>query len=343
MLEAGALQTPSMSKYPIEPGYEMGFEGDALVVGRGTKLGTATRRLARGLNDQPAFDEPRAAALLAIATGLPTEPIQIAHLRAALRLHAQGEAAQAWMHVVLSHPKLTNPEHEAAWRVAEADRLMAGGMRPIELLKALGFSANPVGAVEQSYDPDQPRVPKGNGRPSGQWTKEETGGGPTEQPSEPDSHDDTPPDGDTQTPVQVAGASDDWSQYINPISDAEAEENDSRPFSGAAPNDQHSAAVSRAVEYYRLLGYSIVTESAAYVDISGFASPRVYDFIVRDPISSQYIGVEVKTTFFDTIFLNRSQVDQDVALYEGNFGKMRGTGYLITEVAYEAFCAHAPR
>lgn len=81
-----------------------------------------------------------------------------------------------------------------------------------------------------------------------------------------------------------------------------------------------------------------MTESAAYVDISGFASPRVYDFIVRDPIASQYIGVEVKTTFFDTIFLNRSQDDPDVALYEGGFGKMRGTEYLITEVAYEAFC-----
>jgi len=88
---------------------------------------------------------------------------------------------------------------------------------------------------------------------------------------------------------------------------------------------------------YQAHGFVIVSARATAVMVPGFPTPRVYDFIVFDPIAKVYAGVEVKTTMYDTIFFDRSQVDKDVALYKTG-GIIQTSGERVTEVAYEAYC-----
>jgi hypothetical protein len=45
---------------------------------------------------------------------------------------------------------------------------------PATILAALGAPPAPTD-LDRAYNPDQPRVPAGNGRPSGQWTSEDSG------------------------------------------------------------------------------------------------------------------------------------------------------------------------
>ncbi len=71
-------------------------------------------------------------------------------------------------------------------------------------------------------------------------------------------------------------------------------------------------------------------------------TPRVDDFVVRDPASGLYVGVEVKTTMYDTTFFDSSQMDKDVALYETGGGLAPALKVQVTRVAYEAFCAYCP-
>ncbi len=52
-------------------------------------------------------------------------------------------------------------------RLALAAELLDAGVAPRELARELGFDP-PAGLVK--YDPDEPRVPAGSGRESGQWT-----------------------------------------------------------------------------------------------------------------------------------------------------------------------------
>jgi hypothetical protein len=109
-------------------------------------------------------------------------------------------------------------------------------------------------------------------------------------------------------PIQIASNSEDWSQFLNPVSSAEAAEARTRAArNGVTPNLRHSLGIARAIEIYSELGYLIERDRPTAVAIAGFATPRVYDFIAQDPISNEFIGVEVKTTFFDTIYLDRSQ------------------------------------
>lgn len=79
--------------------------------------------------------------------------------------------------------------------------------------------------------------------------------------------------------------------------------------------------------------------SPVYVAIPGFPTGRYYDFVVSDPVTGGLVGVEVKTTLYDTIFFDESQVDKDVALLSNGgvfIPSWRGT---ITAVAYETFCS----
>lgn len=57
-----------------------------------------------------------------------------------------------------------------AYRLFLAGTALEKGLDPSDLMKALGF---PRAARDlEKYNPDQPRVPAGNGRESGQWTKD---------------------------------------------------------------------------------------------------------------------------------------------------------------------------
>ena len=77
-----------------------------------------------------------------------------------------GEKALAQIHLAfLGLPKIDETD---AYRLFLAGTALERGASPSELMKALGF---PRAARNiEKYNPDQPRVPAGSGRESGEWT-----------------------------------------------------------------------------------------------------------------------------------------------------------------------------
>jgi hypothetical protein len=306
------------------------FDGGALTLGAGTKLAEA-----RGDRRDEAAEGERAIALVSVAIGRPLDPSAAAHVRRALAKAREGDAPLALTHLALAGAGHLDDPREDARCLFIADGLMKAGIPPRTILAALGSQPAPAD-LERAYNPDQPRVPAGNGRPSGRWTSGDwsdeasangEGAPPPAQQSE----------GGQDQGVQIADASDDWLQYVNPISSAEAAGRGGPPFNGPGPWAQHQEGVKRALQDYRAHGFVIVSDHATAVMVPGFPTPRVYDFIVFDPIAKVYVGVEVKTTMYDTIFFDRDQVDKDVALYKTG-GIVLTLGERVTEVAYEAYC-----
>jgi hypothetical protein len=63
-----------------------------------------------------------------------------------------------------------------------AEHAMMAGLSPSAVLEALNVGRSYIGAVEKAYNPEEPRVPAGSGRTSGQWTdSEQTRGGGDEE------------------------------------------------------------------------------------------------------------------------------------------------------------------
>jgi RHS repeat-associated protein len=107
---------------------------------------------------------------------------------------------------------------------------------------------------------------------------------------------------------------------------------------GRGPNDRHELGRQAAMSDAQLNGYTLLNNGdETMVSLPGLP-PRIYDFAVFDPASRQQIGVEVKTSWFDTIFLNKQQVTFDVAVANGELGPAQGTGLLITGVQYYTYC-----
>ena len=273
-----------------------------------------------------AFDEERLAALLAAAYGDALPHSALAYVKGALAKQREGQTALAQTYLALAGlPPLADP-FEAIRRLSAADGLMKSGVAPAAIIEALAPSSN---AVERAYNPDQPRVPAGNGRISGQWTSED------EAASDRGSVEPSPVDARTQSkkPIQTADNSSDWAQYLDPIGPADAAQ-----YNGAAPNAQHQAGVDQAIAQYQALGYGLYSDQPVAVEIPGFDTPRIYDFVVRDPDTGNLIGVEVKTTLGDTIFLNPFQVAKDVALIANQGATARATGDQILGVSYATYC-----
>ena len=67
--------------------------------------------------------------------------------------------------------------YEAARRLFIVDGFMTAGTSPRTVFETLGLGAVYIGAVEKVYNPDEPRVPAGSGRTSGEWTDSEATGG----------------------------------------------------------------------------------------------------------------------------------------------------------------------
>jgi hypothetical protein len=123
-------------------------------------------------------------------------------------------------------------------------------------------------------------------------------------------------------------------QYANPVGAAEA----APAFNGNAPNTQHDLGVQAAIADGRANGFLIMRDGPVAVMVPGFPTPRVYDFVMMDPLTADVIGVEVKTTMYDTIFLNPSQVEKDVALYEAGGASSSSLEQPVNKVAYAAYC-----
>ncbi len=118
-------------------------------------------------------DRERMLVLLSIATGKAIPPAVPAAIEGAATYWQRGDKALANLRLIFAGlPQLDGPSD--AHRLREAAALLDGGMTPRALLKALDHAATDF--VRGRYDPDQPRVPAGNGRASGRWGDGSGGG-----------------------------------------------------------------------------------------------------------------------------------------------------------------------
>ncbi len=120
-------------------------------------------------------EDARILTLLSVAYGKPVDPSVVGAIRRASKHARAGDECMASMHIALVPlPRLSDPS-EAARRLFIADGLMEDGVSPRDIWTALDFDPAPLDALEKEYNPNQPRVPAGSGRPSGQWTREGAG------------------------------------------------------------------------------------------------------------------------------------------------------------------------
>ena len=151
---------------------EMTFADGFLTLGAGTRLAKLGAPL----------DEPRLAALLTSAHGGPIESMRLRRVRRAVETWRDGDRALALTHLALSRlSKLADPS-EGARRLLLADSLMNAGVAPEVIVAGLTDDATSGGPPAAKYSPDQPRVPAGNGRESGQWVGANSAGSPTSAP-----------------------------------------------------------------------------------------------------------------------------------------------------------------
>jgi hypothetical protein len=304
------------------------FDGGALTLGAGTRLADSSAP------DRDA-EAGRAVALVSVACGRPLDASAATHVRRALAKASEGDTPLALTHLALAGAgRLTEPRDDAR-RLFIADGLMKAGVPPRTILAALG-EAPPPDALDRAYNPDQPRVPAGSGRPSGQWTRgdwsEEGAQGGDEAPS-PNPR---PPAG-AGAGVQIADASSNFAQYLSPIGEAQAANWDDP--SGKPPNTRHDVGVALTVQKYRDDGFLILSEGAVAVSVPGFATPRIYDCLVLDPGTGLVIADEEKTTIYDVVFLKEEQVAKDVAVVQlGGFARSLAGGVRVDRVAYSAHC-----
>jgi hypothetical protein len=112
-------------------------------------------------------------ALLETAYERPVEACVVAKLRRACERWSEGEKALA--HIHLAHAGLPPCGDEQALRLFVADELLEAGVTPAGVMKAQGFDPAPLDLLK--FTPDQPRVPAGSGRESGEWTSGGAGNG----------------------------------------------------------------------------------------------------------------------------------------------------------------------
>jgi hypothetical protein len=152
---------------PISPVLNLAPEG--LVLGAGTVLVAADgeRRL-RSVQGEQA----RVLALLSAAYGAAVKPSVLGNIERAAKCWREGDDCLA-IFIHLAHTGLAAPRdpRAAACRLFVTDQLMKAGVSSRIVFEALEVGAAYIEAVEKLYNPEQPRVPAGSGRTSGEWTR----------------------------------------------------------------------------------------------------------------------------------------------------------------------------
>lgn len=140
------------------------LDGSGFTLGAGSRLVRFDPKTGRlGL----ASDCERCLALLPVVARTPMDAKAIRHFEAAASYWDRGDKALANLRLAFAGlPRLRDAGD--AGRLTAAEYLLDHGMTPSELLDELQIDATPL--VLQKYDPDQPRVPSGQGKESGQWT-----------------------------------------------------------------------------------------------------------------------------------------------------------------------------
>ena len=148
---------------------------EGLVLGAGTVLvPTGSLRRLQSLEGQ----EARVLALLSAAYGRAVAPSVLGNIRRAAKAWGEGDDCLAYIHLAHARlPTLQDP-YDAARRLFIVDCFLKAGASPRAVFEALRVTTAYIDAVEKFFNPDQPRVPAGSGRTSGEWTdkSEEAGG-----------------------------------------------------------------------------------------------------------------------------------------------------------------------
>jgi hypothetical protein len=145
----------------------MTFTAEGLVLGAGTVLvqmdGPNELQCLRG-------QEKRLLALLSAFQGEPTAPSVLRHIERAVKAWSEGDGCLAYIH--LAQTGLSQPKNlrAAAYRLEMARCAVMHGALPRAVFDALHFDSQYIDVVDKAYNTDEPRIPAGSGRTSGEWT-----------------------------------------------------------------------------------------------------------------------------------------------------------------------------
>jgi hypothetical protein len=114
-------------------------------------------------------DRERLLSLLGVSYWDQVPPGVVNKIEKASEQWRRGERALAHIHLAFARlPRLESAND--AYRLYLAEALLDDGFSPREMLAELGLGRTM--RRFDKFDPDQPRVPAGSGRESGQWTKD---------------------------------------------------------------------------------------------------------------------------------------------------------------------------
>jgi hypothetical protein len=127
--------------------------------------------------------ETRVLALLSAAYGNAVAPSVLGNIERAAKAWSEGDDCLAYIH--LAHARLGELQdaRNAAQRLFIVDGFIKAGTSPRVVFEALRITPAYIDAVEKFFNPDQPRVPAGSGRTSGEWTDSEEAGGDAVAPA----------------------------------------------------------------------------------------------------------------------------------------------------------------
>lgn len=103
--------------------------------------------------------------MVAAALGRALDASEEAHVRGAVTAFGKGQTALALAHFVHAGIGRLADAKGASLRLHAADALMKAGVGPKAICEMIAGQP-----LRRDYNPDQPRVPAGNGDESGQWT-----------------------------------------------------------------------------------------------------------------------------------------------------------------------------
>jgi hypothetical protein len=116
--------------------------------------------------------ETRVLALLSAAYGKAIAPSVLGNIGRASKAWSEGDDCLAYIHLAHARlPALQDP-YDAARRLFIVDSFMKVGRSPRAVFEALRLSPAYIAAVEKLFNPEEPRVPVGSSRTSGEWTNE---------------------------------------------------------------------------------------------------------------------------------------------------------------------------
>jgi hypothetical protein len=147
---------------------ELNFTRDGLVLGAGTVIVSAEGpRLLKSLDGE----EARVLALLSAAYGKAVPPSVLGNIRRAAKAWGERDDCLAYIHLTHAGLQPLHDYEESAYRLFLVDSAISVGGRPRAVCEALHLNPLYIDTVEKFYDENEPRVPAGSGRTSGQWTR----------------------------------------------------------------------------------------------------------------------------------------------------------------------------